>query len=361
MSAMEYTKEEKTALWLDGVLPDYARRVKVLELVREPYALVRRFSSYAPAVRAAVGEEAFERMRASLASPAYMNGLLARYAQKGICAVTYYSAAYPAQLRELPDPPLVLYCQGDVQLLGTRMFCIVGSRHTPPGVCKLTKKWAGALAEHFTIVSGCAAGGDESALRGATEAGGKAVCVLAHGTDHCNPESSRSLVEAVRKSGLVLSEYPPETPPRGYLFPARNRILAGLSEGVLVVSGGIKSGTRITAERAYAYGRDVFAFPYPPGAAAGAGCNALIKEYAKLADDLVDIPSAFGIHLTAAEEEPLSAAERAVLSALDAGEAHVGALAAQLSLAQSELSAVLILLEMKGFVANCGGNRYRKL
>lgn len=357
---MEYTKDEKTALWLDGLHIDYARRAKLLAPVPAPYALVRRFSAYAAAVRGVVGEETFARMERSLSSPAFMRDLLTRYAEKGITAVTYYSEGYPAQLKELPDPPLVLYCRGDLSLLQARMFCIVGSRHTPPAVRKLTEKWAGELARHFAIVSGNAPGGDEAALRGALAAGGKCVCVLAHGLDFVSPETSRNLVAEVGKSGLLVSEYPPETQPRGYLFPARNRILAGLAEGVLVVSGGEKSGTRITAERAYAYGRDVFAIPYQPGAAAGAGCNALIKEYAKLTDNLVDIFAAFGINLTAAEEEALSPAEQSVLAAL-ADEAHIGELSAACGLPQYELSAVLILLEMKGLIASCGGNRYKKI
>ena len=358
---MDYTKDEKTLLWLDGLGLDHTRRVKLLSLCAQPYALVQRFASYAAKAREIVGEEAFARMQESLSSPAFMRELLAGYEKKGIRAVTYFSAAYPDVLKQIPNPPLVLYCRGDVSLLQSRLFAIVGSRHTPPAVRKLTEKWAGELSRYFTVVSGCAPGGDEAALNGALAAGGKAVSVLAHGLDHVCPESSRNLVERVARSGLLVSEYPPETPPRGYLFPARNRVLAGLAEGVLVVSGGEKSGTRSTAERAYEYGRDVFAVPYPPGAAAGAGCNALIKEYAKLADDLVDIAASFGINLTATEEEPLSAAERAVLAALCDGEAHLSQLSAACALPQSELSAVLILLEMKGRIASCGGNRYKRL
>ena len=146
---MEYTKDEKTALWLDGLHIDYARRAKLLAPVPAPYALVRRFSAYAAAVRGVVGEETFARMERSLSSPAFMRGLLTRYAEKGITAVTYYSEGYPAQLKELPDPPLVLYCRGDLSLLQARMFCIVGSRHTPPAVRKLTEKWAGGTLRSF--------------------------------------------------------------------------------------------------------------------------------------------------------------------------------------------------------------------
>ena len=155
---MDYTKDEKTLLWLDGLGLDHTRRVKLLSLCAQPYALVQRFASYAAKAREIVGEEAFARMQASLSSPAFMRELLAGYEKKGIRAVTYFSAAYPDVLKQIPNPPLVLYCRGDVSLLQSRLFAIVGSRHTPPAVRKLTEKWAGELSRYFTVVSGCAPG-----------------------------------------------------------------------------------------------------------------------------------------------------------------------------------------------------------
>ena len=241
------------------------------------------------------------------------------------------------------------------------MFAVVGARHTPPQTMKLAERFARELAAHFAVLSGTADGGDTAALTGAL-AGGAAVAVLAHGHDHFVPEGGRTLRLAVEEKGLSLSEYPPETPARAYQYPARNRILAGLADGVLVVSAGEKSGTRITAERAYEYGRDVFAFPHPIGASYGVGCNALIKEYAKLTDNLVDILSVFGINLTEAEEISLTPAERAVFSALrEEGEAHVQKLSERSGLAAHELGAVLMLLQMKGLASPCGGNRWTAL
>ena len=132
---------------------------------------------------------------------------------------------------------------------------------------------------------------------------------------------------------------------------------------MLVVSAGAKSGTRSTAERAFEYGRDVFAFPYGIGVPSGVGCNALIKEYAKLTDDLVDIAAAFGINLTEAAQEQaaLSPSESAVFGAICAGASHAEEIAAKCAMPVSALSVPLTLLQMKGKIVSCGGNRYAKI
>ena len=298
-------------------------------------------------------------MRRSLEDGAAFRALLESYARKGVRCVTLSSPLYPQQLLHIPDPPLVLYCKGDVSLLQGRMFAIVGARRTLPAILQLARQFACELSAHFTIVSGMADGGDAAALRGALE-GGRPISVLACGCDRFYPAANCALQREVEAKGLLVSEYPPGTKPSAWNFPARNRIIAGLSEGVLVVSGGEKSGTRSTAESAYTYGRDVFAFPYTIGEPTGAGCNALLKEYAKLADNLVDIASAFGINLTAAEKIELTPAESAAYAAIE-GEAHASAIAERAGIPAHELPALLVSLEIKKLIAPCGGNRYRRL
>ena len=244
-----------------------------------------------------------------------------------------------------------------MELLRERKFAIVGSRRTPPAMMKQTERFSSELSEHFVIVTGMAEGGDAAAALGALESG-RLICVLAYGFDFVYPECNRNLLKSVEEKGLVLTEYLPDEKPKPYLFPARNRIIAGIAEGVLVVSGGAKSGTRITADFAYEYGKDVFAFPYSLGSAAGEGCNALIKDYAKLTDNLVDITAAFGINLTEAEEISLSEAERAVFEIIREGEAHVSQISERSGLKVYELPAILTALQMKKLIAPCGGNRY---
>lgn len=358
---MPYTKEEKAAIWLDSFGLDRAKKAQVAAAAGSAWELARRFPSLRAAVTAIAGEECCARMEESLASGGYLGGLLEGYARRGIRCVTYHSTLYPSSLRALPEPPLVLYCKGRAELLGERKFAVVGSRRTPAAILAVTEKFAARLARCFAVVSGIADGGDAAALQGALQ-GGAAIAVLPYGFDHVYPECNASLLERIVQNGLAVSEYLPQEGPRTFRFLARNRIIAGLAEGVLVVSGGLRSGTRSTAEKAYEYGKDVFAFAYPPGVAEGAGCNALIKQYAKLTDDLVDIGLVYGINLTETEDEApaeeLSAAERAVLDALAGGELHVHEIAGKCGLAPHELAPVLTLLEMKGRVAACGGNRY---
>ena len=356
---MPYTKEERSAIWLDSFGIDYARKAKLLAS-HTPYVLASQFLSLRGEICAAVGEERCAAMEASLRSAQYYGALERSYAEKGIACVTYFSEGYPEALRDIPDPPLVLYCRGDVSLLGRRKFSIVGSRHTSPHILRLTERYARELSKAFVIVSGVADGGDAAALTGALEGGG-AIAVLAYGFDFVYPECNAALLRRVEERGLAVTEYLPHEEPRGFRFPARNRILAALGEGVLVVSGGMKSGTRSTADHAYRYGRDVFAFPYAPGVSSGAGCNALLKQYAKLVDDLVDIAAVFGINLTETEEISLTDAERAVFAAVREGEAHITEICAKSGLDALQVNPVLTMLEMKNLIVACGGNRYAAL
>lgn len=354
-----YNKDEKAEIWLDSFGFGLPKKLRLRALVRSAHELVAGFSARYAAVEKIVGEEEAAAMRRSLEDGAAFRALLESYARKGVRCVTLSSPLYPQQLLHIPDPPLVLYCKGDVSLFKGRMFAIVGARRTLPAILQLTRQFACELSAHFTIVSGMADGGDAAALRGALE-GGRPISVLACGCDRFYPAANCALQREVEAKGLLVSEYPPGTKPSAWSFPARNRIIAGLSEGVLVVSGGEKSGTRSTAESAYTYGRDVFAFPYTIGEPTGAGCNALLKEYAKLADNLVDIASAFGINLTAAEKIELTPAESAAYAAIE-GEAHASAIAERAGIPAHELPALLVSLEIKKLIAPCGGNRYRRL
>lgn len=354
---MPYTKEEKAEIWLDSFRLDYAKKAQIYKTAPDAYSLVEHFEKYRPKIAAAAGEDTCRKMEESLRSADYMHALLQTYAQKRIRCVCFSSELYPEELRQLPDPPLVLYCRGNAELLRERKFAIVGSRRTQPQILRMAEEYSRALSAHFVIVTGLADGGDSAAAAGALESG-KLISVLAYGFDHVYPECNRGLLEKIEEKGLAVTEYLPCEAPRGYLFPARNRIIAGLAEGVLVVSGGEKSGTRITADHAYSYGKDVFAFPYAPGVESGAGCNAIIKEYAKLTDNLVDIASAFGINLTATEEIELTQAELAVYNIIKEGETHVARILELTGLKAHELPAILTLLEMKNLIVSCGGNRY---
>lgn len=354
---MGYTKEEKAMIWLDSFSPEYPKKAAALARFRDPYKLAAEFS-YTPWLKDVFGEK-YAAMKESLEGGEYLHALLSSYEEKGIRCVTCFSDLYPEELRAAEDPPFILYCKGNVRLLRERRFAIVGSRVTRPQILAKTEEFAARLCERFVIVTGLADGGDSAAIAGALPSG-RVISVLAYGLDHAYPASNAGLLRKVEEKGLAVSEYIPSRTPQKYLFPARNRIIAGLAEGVLVVSGGAKSGTRITAECAFNYGRDVFAFPYAIGDKTGEGCNRLIKEYAKLTDDLVDITSAFGINLSAKASEPLSAEEEKVLAFLQEGAAHVSEIAQGTGIREGALPALLVLLQMKKRIVSCGGNRWAR-
>ncbi len=281
--------------------------------------------------------------------------------KKGIFLVTFLSDDYPESLKYASDPPLVLYGMGKRELLQRRKFCIVGSRITPPWAEKVGKRLSEEISEHFTVVTGLAEGGDAAAIAGALPRG-NLISVLPCGIDGCYPAAHAALKERIAKEGLLLSEYPLGTGTAKFSFHARNRILAGLSEGVLVLSAGVKSGALITAGKALDYGRDVFALPYNVGISQGEGCNGLIKAGAYLVTSSADIFTVYGIEPHRTEEAATEGDESRILKYLrEQGETHVAALAEALGMRIFEASAALSALEIKGLATKTGGNKYSAL
>lgn len=355
---MGYSAEERAIIWLSAQGEfDYRARVALLRAAKNPVRLLEQAEKIIPQVIKNASLGVYMNSRAKREEQA--DGLLSSLVDKGYFAVTLMSDDYPEALKAIPDPPLVLYCAGNRALLRARKFCIVGSRLTPAWAEKQGRLMAGSLAKRFAVVTGLAEGGDSAAISGAI-ASGNLICVLPNGLDECYPAAHASLKRQIAQKSLLVSEYPPSEPLKKYYFHARNRILAGLSEGVFVLSAGQKSGTLITANCALDYGRDVFALPYSLGVSQGQGCNELIKRGACLVTDAKDILSFYGF-----EEEPqpkaegLSAQERAMLDVLrETGEEHAATLAARLGLQVWEALAVLSSLEMKNLAVKAGGNRY---
>lgn len=214
--------------------------------------------------------------------------------RQGIYAVTLEDEGYPALLREIHDPPPVLYYIGDLQVLNRTCLAVVGSRrHTAYGR-EIARKFAARLAEcGLTIVSGLARGIDTWAHQGVLSTRGFTAAVLGCGLDTCYPPENKSLMKDIRRQGIVLSEFPPGTEPLPSNFPRRNRIISGLSLGTLVVEAAEKSGALITATFALEQGREVFAIPGSIANPCSRGCHALIKEGAKLVDSLESILEEF--------------------------------------------------------------------
>ena len=350
---MEYSQEERAIIGLcmtadEGRLPALAR------------ALAEVCLPAAQKICVSVIESAAKRVYKDepLPSAAEQDAAIARLTARNMFAVTLVGADYPAALRAIPDPPPVLYCMGRRELLAKRKFCIVGSRILPAWAEKTGKTISASLSRQFVIVTGIAEGGDCAAIDGAL-AGGNLICVLPNGLDIAYPAAHASLQREVARRGLLLSEYAPGVKTKKYAFHARNRILAGLSEGVLILAAGVRSGTIITAHCALEYGRELFALPHNVGVAQGEGCNEMIKAGAWLCTCAGDIFAAYGME---AEEKPrvqLSEKEERLLAVLkEAGELHAAVLAERAGIPVFEAQAILASLEMKGLAVRAGGNRF---
>ena len=276
MAALKYW------VWLAS-LPGLFNRSKLL--------LLEHFSSpedvyYADEISIAQVEGLAEEQASLVAdkSMARANEILSDCARKDIFIVTMQDAQYPARLRNIYDPPILLYGRGAMPLFDDEVpVTLVGTRSgTPYGISCAEKLGYELGHQGAIVVSGMAKGIDAAALRGALRAGGFTVAVLGGGVDVIYPAENRRLYEDILASGVILSEYPPQTEPAARHFPARNRIMSGLSVGTVVVEAPEKSGALITANTAVEQGRDVFAVPGPIDAPNSAGCHRLIREGAGL-------------------------------------------------------------------------------
>lgn len=348
---MDYCEEERAIVYLNSCTKfDYREKVALLRAAGDPARLFA--DSFKPnGVKLPDPEE--RRKEA--------DKLFRELEKKNYFAVTLVSSDYPEPLKATDEPPLVLFGAGRRELLKKRKFCIVGSRVTPSWAEGVAKRISEELCERFVIVTGLAEGGDRAAIDGALSSG-NLISVLPCGLNECYPSSHFSLKEKIKENGLLLSEYSLNEKARAYSFYARNRILAGLSEGVLVVSAGERSGTSITAGKALDYGRDVFALPYNVGAKQGEGCNALLKKGASLVTDSGDILSYYGFEKKKKEKVKLSSEEEKVYKVLqEAGELHTAVIAERTGLKVYEATAALSSLEMKNLAVKAGGNRYSAL
>lgn len=319
------------------------------------------FAKYEKSLIKSLSVGVYNKIKAAFYDAAYRRTVLDKLEKAGAQCVTCFSKGYPGLLKNTDIPPIVLYCKGNISLLNTDCFAVVGSRRTLPQALKECKRIVKELTQHFTVVSGIADGADAAAVEGALESG-RIISVQANGFNHFYPAMNKPLIEKVAKRGLLLSEYPPEVAPQRHHFPIRNRIIAGLSKGALIVSAGERSGALITANYAAEYGREVFAFPYGIGVTSGKGCNHLIKNYGRLAENTLDIFDFFGLDFKPQDGVKLSDEEEKVLAAIrESGETFISELAEKLDTLPFRLIPTVSKLEIKGLIVRLGGNRFSAL
>lgn len=296
---------------------------------------------------------------------------LAALAKLGIRVLVPEDEEYPERLSEIDKSPQVLFVRGHFDHSDRRALAVVGTRKPTPYGREVTQRLVEQLVAHgFTIVSGLARGIDGAAHRTALECGGRTIGVLGGGVDRVYPPEHIGLAEEVAKHGAVISEFAPGKLPVPGNFPARNRIISGLSLGVVVIEGAAQSGTKITAGHALEQGREVFAIPGPITSQKSQATADLIKAGAKVVTDVSDILEELSlevgpvsrdgdrktpINLDALEEE-----ERQIVEVLADGNLHVDDIVRELKMETATVSATLTLLEIKGMVRHLGGMVYSR-
>ncbi|WP_029911527.1 DNA-processing protein DprA [Pelobacter seleniigenes] len=279
--------------------------------------------------------------------------------------LSFWDADYPPLLREIYDPPALLYLRGT--LPQQDCFAIVGSRQASDPGTRFTRDLAEQLAQRdICIVSGLARGIDAAAHRGALAAQGSTIAVLGCGIDRAYPRENADLFAEIINANAVISEYPPGTPPLAGYFPGRNRIISGLSRGVLIVEATEKSGSLITGEFALEQGRELFAAPGAVYRANSRGVNRLLKEGAQLVTEAEDIlqllwpgqPTRKQRDGAASFAASLPETTRAVFQKLGDEPLHSDEIARKCGLTPMELSAILLDLELQGGVQALPGNHY---
>lgn len=283
---------------------------------------------------------------------------------------------YPANLKEIPDPPVLLYVTGDPEVLGTPQIAMVGSRNPTAGGIENAERFAAELAGRgLCVTSGLASGIDAAAHRGALSAQGLSIAITGTGLDRVYPASNRELAHQLAEQGALVSELPIGTPPKPHHFPRRNRLISALSCGVLVVEATVRSGSLITARMATEQGREVLAIPGSIHNPMARGCHALIRQGAKLVETAEDVleelasqinisplqrpavtdESSLQNPLAPAEEDPEYAQ---LVHALGHDPVSIDTLVERTGLSIAALSSMLLMLELTGKVDKASGGRY---
>jgi DNA processing protein len=347
--------------WLLLALTDGIGPQRFLELIRH-------YGSAAAAVRAprhelesALPAAAATALASRSAAPA-VEAALDWTARPDCFLLTLLDDDYPPALAEAPGAPPLLFARGRRELLTRPMLAVVGSRHpTPPGEACARDFAAGLAASGYTVVSGLAHGIDAAAHEGALATDASTVAVVGTGIDRVYPATHRDLAHRIAANGLILSEFALGSPPLAAHFPRRNRIIAGLGRACLVVEAGIRSGSLITARHALEAGREVMAVPGSIHNPQARGCHRLLKDGARLVENLQDILDEIGEARLPASAAAGTPSPSPLLAAMGFDPVGTEQLAPKLGLTAPMLYEMLLGLELEGRVASLPGGRFQRL
>ena len=354
--------EEKNILFLDNAIElPYAKKAKVLKAYGASADLYGEFDKYEPKLAEMLTPVEMSHLRRSARQN--LDQIIAGYERDNIKIVTIYSDYYPDTLKHIDNPPFCLYCKGNVSLLKSKCIAVVGSRKISEYgrvvTAQFTKEFVMA---GLTVVSGMALGVDAVAHNTALENKGATIAVMAGGFNHIYPSANFGLYREICQNGLVVTEYAPNSEPLSYNFPVRNRIIAGLSLGVLVTEAGLKSGALHTKNYAVDMGREVFAIPGRITSSESEGTNNIIKQcQSALVTSPKEIFQALGIKTqenTKNTTQQLDISTATILNYILAEKKTFQEIADFTKLSTRELNNKLIEMQMDGLIIKLAGNSY---
>lgn len=283
--------------------------------------------------------------------------------------VTINNPAYPALLKEIPDPPPLLFIHGNISVLSLPQVAIVGSRNPTAMGKRHAHDFAYSLAgTGLAITSGLALGIDSAGHNGAMDCGGVTIAVTGNGLDRVYPAQHKSMAKQIAQNGALISEFPPGTPPSANNFPRRNRIISGLSLGVLVIEAARQSGSLITARLAMEQGREVFAVPGSIQNPLSRGCHALLREGAKLVETVQDVleeinpvadnPPVFSEHQPCPD---LEKGHKNLLDHIAYDPTPVDTLVELIGESPESIASMLLVLELNGYISSAAGGCYYRV
>ncbi len=297
-----------------------------------------------------------------------LNPALVWLENDGNHVITLADEMYPPSLLNIPDPPVLLYVKGRLDLLDRPALAVVGSRNATPQGISNARAFAKALSDAgICVISGMAHGIDAAAHQGALSGAGSSIAVVGTGLDKVYPAANHELAHSLSQQGTLISEFPLGTPPLAANFPRRNRLISGMSLGCLVVEASLQSGSLITARLALEQGREVFAIPGSIHSPQSRGCHALLKQGAKLVETARDILEELGAQLYSAprgiamQKEEQAGRNDMLLQHLGFDSVDVNTLSTRSGLTVSELSAMLLSLELEGRVHTLPGGLYQRI
>lgn len=363
---MKYNDNERALIWFNQAQGINAnKRIELLDNFQNAAELYRDFKAERKLIESVIGPSGYEKLLA-LHDDKLIDKIIDEFSRRQIVALTLDSEDYPHRLKPLSDAPLCLYCLGNIELLSDeRIMAIVGTRHISRYGKDACSMFARELcANGFTIVSGLARGADTIAHKAALDNEARTIAVLGNGLDHVYPSENIDMYKRIAQSGLIVTEYPLGTQPFGYNFPPRNRIISGLSEGVLVIEAGDKSGTMITVDFALEQGKDVFALPGNIFSEQSYGTNELIKtSSAEMVTNINDILAHYNIKARQlnVSQIQLDFIEQSIVKEIEGSDIHFEELLVKSGLEFNALMTILTNLEVYGIIRKLPGNYYSKV